>query len=592
MPVAPIQHTSISSPSIGGAEGWRVVLTLLILAVCAPAVRASAQQPPTVLIVSQPAEGVEQKDFVDIGPYVARELQTSGRYTPLVFKPSLQQIRDALAAKTLAESDISLPIGKDASRKIARAVAATYVLRVSAELTRNGVGGTAEMERLVGQADAAPIFLQQFSPVHGRSKTPSVLAGINVMVSSIMEKITGSAGRIQVGPTVTVQIPDNRKRRSRFDKTASQKTTDSNAAEHAKSGEPGTDAANVPLPAGKTPDTASAIKTAPTSTPTSHAEAPPPSRRPEPAGPALSTLDFRVKEFRKRGDLPNLIIGLRHLIDERPRDPALRRDLARAYLEYGWQPSAQDEAARAVSIAPDAAPLHRLLGDCYAAAGNTNAAVAQYDEAIRLAPKDADNFIALGDGYWNAGRPDEALKAYEGAVRADMNSAAAHRRLARFYALKGLYADSLREMSSAGPAGTADDWAALSDFGDLLGVASSSLKDVLVGQRAIRQALVNGSKTREQAFKETTDLKRRAEAIAEYLDALPPPPSLLRVQSLYAQAAVLAVQASDAALDFLQTQDSRHEDDANLAEVETNKQLTDAARRLKAAISPKPGEGE
>src|SRR5258708_1238301 len=66
--------------------------------------------PPGLLIISQPpADASKSEPFVDMSPYVARELKESGKYTPIIFKPTLSFLHTAEANKVLSPTDLVEP---------------------------------------------------------------------------------------------------------------------------------------------------------------------------------------------------------------------------------------------------------------------------------------------------------------------------------------------------------------------------------------------------------------------------------------------------------------------------------------------------
>jgi hypothetical protein len=157
------------------------------------------------------------------------------------------------------------------------------------------------------------------------------------------------------------------------------------------------------------------------------------------------------------------------------------------------------------------------------------------------------------------------------------------------YAQKGEFEASMREMDIAKSVGAADDPSSpVADFAEILAQMESTIRTAIAKQVSIRKSLLNGSRTREQSFADASDQKKRIEKLAAFLESVQSPPQLARVSALYAQAAGLAVQYSEAALQFIETQDSRRDEEAALLQVETSKQLDDAAKKLKALISPKP----
>src|SRR5258708_26482192 len=177
--------------------------------------------PPALLIISQPqADASKSEPFVDMSPYVARELKESGKYTPIIFKPTLASLHTPEANKALTPMDLVEPTERESARKIARFLNANFILYAGGRFTKNGVAGTADMEKLVGQQAWGAVFSEKMEAYRGKGKQPSPLEGILVHVANIMQKLTNAPSRISVAGPVTVKIPSNNPK----DKKGSTKT--------------------------------------------------------------------------------------------------------------------------------------------------------------------------------------------------------------------------------------------------------------------------------------------------------------------------------------------------------------------------------
>jgi len=525
----------------------RVVLGGLLLAVLAfPAI--ARQEPPTLLIVSQPSSA-GQGDFVDFGPYLARELAESTRFRPLVYRPSLPAVRKAVEEKRLAPGDAADQLNPEAIRRVATALGAVATLRVSGRRTKDGVAADAEMEALSGQATWTTVFLQKLDPFRGKRRTPSVLEGTLAHVATLVQKIT--AAPVRIGASDLVPL----------------------APEPAA--KPGAHPAPA-TPDGAQPDVPAA--------PARDADEP---RAPNPA--AVSPWEAQAEKFRRQNDTASLIVALRRAVTDKPRDAGLRRQLIQAYNERGWDAAARDEALRALALAPQDAVLRRLLGDSHLAAGDSTAAIREYAEAVRLDPKDARAWVALGDAHWSAAAPEEALKAFVAASEADPRSPLPCRRLARLHAQRGRWSDCLAAWTRAKELTPAEDPAEFNrDTAALLQIVETSLGDSLLRLQAVRKALLDGSRTREQCHGDATAERKRVEEAVGFLEQMPAMPAFLRIRDLYAQAGALAGQAVEAMLLFVETQETARDEEATLMRVEAVKQMADAGRRLKALLAAKP----
>jgi len=487
---------------------------------------------------------------------VERKIREAGLFEVIVFRPDSPEVRAALEAKKLTTVDIAQPSTKEARRKIAMALQATHTLVLSGRFEPEGVTANAEMEALSGANVWTTTLNYHMAPYRGKTKKPSVLAGIMAFADGLYVRLTGK-------PTASPPTQAS-------DTETSPRKPDSAL----------TPVPIPPLPTPRLPEPAAdaALFTQPRSTKSSVTTKP-------------STYEMLITRARNSGDIPNLIVSLRRTINEKPRDPALRRDLIRAYMVRGLHDSARQEALHAVELMPEDPTLRRLLGDTYLDVGDVESAVKQYEEAIRLAPADATNWVALGDAYWNLGKPDDALKAFTQAADADLRNPMPHRKMARLLALRGEYAAAVNAMRSAhalitpGEANTLND-----DYADLLRTVETTLHELLTKLQNTRKTLQEGSRTREEVFHDTMNIRKRAEDIVGFLESLPSPPSFGRVQAYYGQAAALTVQAAEVTLRFLETQEERFMEEAILLRVEAGKQMTEAANRLKVPTSPKAGK--
>jgi tetratricopeptide (TPR) repeat protein len=567
--------------------------TIAALALAVPSVaQNSGQSAPALLIVSQPAADIPKSEpFVDFSFHIDRELKESGKYTSIIFKTNLPALHTTEAGKALTPMDLVEPTSKESARKIARFLGANFILHVTGRFTKNGVAGYAEMEKLVGQNSWGVVFAEQLDAYRGKGKQPSPLEGILVHVANLMQKLTNAPSRVAIGDPVEIKLPDNKPKEKRgAPKTdqakVGQPKNDAGKADPSKADPQRADPSKAvgPPELVKTPERA----TVPENPPEARPIDPKPIPAAQVAPPSVSATELLADRFRRQGDLANLIIALRKGVSERPKDVRLRQDLVRAYLERGWQSVARDEALRAVSLAPNEPGLHRLVGDCYLASGDGEPAVSAYREAIKLDSKDAANYVALGDALLSITRTDEAQAAYSNAAAADLKNPVPHRRLARVLAQSGKYADCVREMGLAKDLTPAEDNSyQLNDYSEILGIAETNLRVALARLADIRKSLLNGSRNREQTHSDCMAQKKKTEEMTLFLESLQTPPQLGRITALYAQAASLAFQLCETSLQWIETQETKTDEEASLLRVETSKQLDDATKKLKALTATK-----
>lgn len=528
------------------------MLAALAAALLIP-VRSEGQGLPKLLIISQTQTGKPADSFVDLAPYLSRELTDTGKFEVVTFKPSLTQFQDALAAGKLSQADVSPPIKTKTAHKLAEIAGAEHLLLVSCYRGKEGLGGDVALERHSGGDVWITPMTHKIVPFKSRAKNPSVLEEIHTQVSLIVQSVTGKPAQLQF------DVPA----RSKSNRTRAEPKTNVSVPTIPPSEPARTESINSAVPiVGDRGQTSKADPNTPSSN------------------------EILVNKFRSQGDLANLIVSLRHAVTDKPRDARLRRELVRTYIERGWHAEARDEALRALNAAPGDGALHRLLGDTYLETGEAELAVAQYQAAIKIDPRDTTGYIALGDAWWNLAKADEALAAYADGVKADPKSAVGHRRLARLYAQRSRYKDCIAEMAMARDLTPQDGYAEYAaDYAGILGVAESALSTVLAKLQDSRKAILNGTQTREQAFTSASADKKRADDIAGFLESLPPANGFDKVASLYIQAGGFVSQAVEGALEFIETRDDNKDREATLLRLEASKQLAEAGKRLKDELA-------
>jgi len=87
----------------------------------------------------------------------------------------------------------------------------------------------------------------------------------------------------------------------------------------------------------------------------------------------------------------------------------------RRYLVY-WRDS-MDLCRHMLELAPNAAPLHRMMGNRLNSQNRFEEAISHHKEALRLAPGWAMAYNSLGAAYGGLGRYEEAIQAYKDAIR-------------------------------------------------------------------------------------------------------------------------------------------------------------------------------
>lgn len=558
---------------------------LVIAAACLlfNAPTASAQG-GTLLLVSQPNEKTDKSNYLDLVPHIEPALRETNKFDILVYRPDLPAVRAAVADKTLTEKDTALPLSKEMRHKIGLLTGARYIFTVSAQTSKEGILSDGELESLIGTSQWSTILADHITPakLSGNRKI-GLLESVHLLVSGYSDHIVraaGNMGPVNVGPTAP--FPNEPKTNNpdtsvKPDKTV--KNTGRNAATtKTPNGANANPVGSNPLPSGGNPGNTvggGGSKTA-AATPGN------PAVSQGATANTVSAYDLVIDRARRNGDIANLIVQLRRAVTEKPRDARLRHDLIQAYNERGWRDQAREEASRALLITPKDSSLHRFLGEAMMEEGEINEALKQLQEAVRLDDKDPANYVALGDAYWTAAKYDECVKTYGTAAQIDPKSPIPHRRLARYYVQKGLYTECLAALNEAKKRTAPSDLGTFTaDHTALLASIEAVLQEGLARTKAARNNFVNGTRNREETFKELSDVRKRADEAAAFLDGLPDV-GFNRVQALYSQAASMVVQTAEKLQDYLETQNMAQDEEASLLRIEAGKQLGDAGRALKA----------
>jgi tetratricopeptide (TPR) repeat protein len=507
-------------------------LAALILTAGPIGAQTQAEQPartdlPLLMIVSQPGALDRRADFVDMGFFLARSLQESGRFAVVVYSPQQTHVTEAVKAGRLTQADAGAYLTEAGAQKVAEAIGAVYIVRVTAMRTRQGIGANADMQMRVGGSRWSTFFTTTMVPYTSRNRKTLLLEAIHAHVGAIVPRIVAAP------PIAPANV------------AASSET---------------------PQPAKTERET-------------------PPTQPPAQGTPTAA--DMLVDRFRRSGDTASLILTLRRAINERPREARLRRELVAALRMRGWTEAARDEAARGLLICPGDAGLHRLLGDGHLDMGQIAEALAEYREAVRLEPANPANHIALGDALTSQAQVAEAEAAYKAAQEADPKSPLPRLRIARMRAQALRFQDLVAEMTEARKmVGDGDDAVYATAYAEIVGILDGAARDVIGRLVAIRRDQISGTRNREESHKAAETCRATAAGISDCFSAMPPPQRLGTIQSPLVQAASLLAQAASAYLSFLETQSDADDKEATLLRQEAARQFEETAKRLSALMAP------
>ena len=310
-----------------------------------------------------------------------------------------------------------------------------------------------------------------------------------------------------------------------------------------------------------------------------------------PAAPAQTDYPAVAARYRQAGDLPNAIAQLRHAIDEKPRDSALRRQLIELYQSRGMFDTALEETSRALNISPEDGDLQRLYGSTLLTKGDVNGAMKIFRQITLRDPKDTAAQIALGDAYLADSQFAEAQTAYDTAALNDAKSPTPHRRLARIYASRAAgdavqYGKALAQIQAARaltPAADVETYQ--SDYFDLMRLMESRLRDMLDQLNNAFVASSNGKRTPTELIRTATDLKEQAQAADDFLEKLPAAAGQDPTHAHYQQGAALLIQSIGIFRQYLDKNDVQLADAVRNTRADALTELSTARKRLDAGIT-------
>ncbi len=515
------------------------LLYLSTIFVSAPPKQTGANL-PALLIISSRSQSKYSKlsppkkgtYLLDLSVYIDRAVRTSGYAVPIIYSSDMPEIKQALSSGKLTTSDLVEPITAAAAERIGHIMGVSGVVIANAKYVDAQVIASYELLLPVGQHDWRTAFYTHFSSPKDNKKH-TLLSNIHLAVNSLMDQLTQQ-------PLIAVQ--------------------------------------SQPVP----------------SAPAVAAQAPQPPKSAAQNSAGLSAAEILVDNFRRTGDIPNMIESLRQAIDENPFQADLRSQLIKAYQERGLNDLALGEAARAAMLMPKDAKLQKLLGDCYATVGNSENAKTAYEQAIKLDPRSASCQVALGDLLLNQGDENSALQTYHRASAANPNNPLPHERLAKFDALNGDYTDCLKEMAlsrSLLPPNAVDQYRSLPV--EVMKAIVEDVKGTLNKIAAMNGGFEEGTITRETYYDTVRTNKDRLVTISDLVEKMPPVQELNSAQNHLIQAVSLAAQSCDGLLDYLASSNSSGLSDTNmLLRAEASSELDQTLSKLSlpshTAVSASP----
>jgi tetratricopeptide (TPR) repeat protein len=111
--------------------------------------------------------------------------------------------------------------------------------------------------------------------------------------------------------------------------------------------------------------------------------------------------------------------------------------LARILLRQGFDPIAEDEARKALSLSPQLPFAHFTLGEFYVYKSDYSGAAQEFEQELVLNPGNAIALTRLGDVHWHLKRYDDAEKVLQRSIWLDSTASESHVILGKVLFSKG-----------------------------------------------------------------------------------------------------------------------------------------------------------
>ena len=251
------------------------------------------------------------------------------------------------------------------------------------------------------------------------------------------------------------------------------------------------------------------------------------------------------------GDTVSAIALYRQAVNGAPLSVVPRLKLAEAYAKDGLSGRALDEARRALQIAPDSEPVQQFLADLDQQTGTSVGALIKVRAVLERSPSDPAAHTALADALWNSGDLSGAEAEYKAAsALSPGGDHAAHAQLAQLYAAEARYDDCLATLKNSGPDG----------YALAIGIVKNRADTLLSTLSTSRAAFAGGKSTREQFYDDAKKLSAQAQALADFVSAVTPPPAYKMPYLHRVLSTSLLAQESAALVGFIETGDAKRSD--------------------------------
>ncbi|MDO8682383.1 MAG: tetratricopeptide repeat protein [Armatimonadota bacterium] len=287
-----------------------------------------------------------------------------------------------------------------------------------------------------------------------------------------------------------------------------------------------------------------------------------------------------AKIYLAEGKTAAAITELRRAINTDPKNAELRLLLAQAYVKRGLFDDAMRELTRASQIDPGNEGVVKGLVQLYEAKGTPDEIIKVYQELIAKKPDDVRLRLALGDLLWRKAKIDDAIKVFEGVSTIDPKNTVAHDRLARCYAAKSQFTESLKHLDELAKLEPTPEPAVIAErYLALMIIVEGEIKSLSGQFDQGAQAFESEMHTREQYYELIRSLVSRADLLTRYMDKIPNPPEYVSAHGHRVLACSLLSQAGVSLLSYLETNREDRQAESQLYLSEAKKELTLASSK-------------
>jgi tetratricopeptide (TPR) repeat protein len=336
---------------------------------------------------------------------------------------------------------------------------------------------------------------------------------------------------------------------------------------------------------------------------------------PATSAPNASDYSMQAEKSMSEGNLAQAIGQYEHAVSADPTNGALRVKLAEAYGRKGLYEQAKSELDRAEKIGIEKA----LIDAARANIAKMESGVAQTNPPATKEPKVdpapgvvktpptatqppvispvkrlkkpaavAEDKLREGDKFWNQSKPDEAALAYAEAAKIYPADWRSYERLAAVNASMSLFGEArkaIEQLKAAQPNPPAET---VAKRYEMFRKSFDRAYDTLLSQ--LEDDSANYSKkiiSRESYYSSVNGLGIRLETLTQFLDSLSKPVSRQPAALRRSLACGLLAQASASLLEYLESNDKKQKQNAELF-IDQAKKEAAAAAKLDVVEPPKP----